>query len=236
MSDSGGAAAAVPRGAPSDAIARRRDREALLLDTTRRLFDERGMQDAPVDEIARAAGINRALIYRCFPSREELHVRTVIRYLDEITAQGLQRIDAAAPAREQLRSAWTSFVEYCLAHPAFVDCATALMRRPAEHLQAELSERTWVELGAAMARSLEVTAGIIREGVAQGSFSCDDPQLTTNLLYAQTLGLLHSARVGIGVSIDPDGAPTTFPIAETQVREACVAAALAAVGGGPTTR
>ncbi len=46
-----------------------------------------------MEEIARAAGINRALIYRCFSSREELYVRTISRYLDEITAQGLARID-----------------------------------------------------------------------------------------------------------------------------------------------
>ena len=39
-------------------------RERDIVDATRALFDERGMQDAPVEEIARAVGINKALIYR----------------------------------------------------------------------------------------------------------------------------------------------------------------------------
>ena len=48
----------------------RRDRERDLVKATRALFDERGLQDAPVEEIARAVGINKALIYRLFASKE----------------------------------------------------------------------------------------------------------------------------------------------------------------------
>ena len=129
-----------------------------------------------MEEIARAAGINRALIYRCFSSREELYVRTISRYLDEITAQGLARIDRSDPLPEQLRASWTSFVDYCLEHPAFVDCATSLMRRPAEELRAVLGDAAWSELGTAMARGLDVTAAIIREGAAAGVFSSGNPE------------------------------------------------------------
>ncbi len=188
------------------------------------------MQDAPMEEIARAAGINRALIYRCFASREELYVRTIAGYLEEITARGMERIDRSAPLREQLRASWESFVDYCLEHPAFVDCATSLMRRPAEELRGALGDAAWSELGTAMARSLDVTAAIVREGAAEGVFTTDDAELSTNLLYAQTLGLLHSARVGVGVSLDATGTPTPFEISPAQVREACVAAALSSVG------
>ena len=57
-------------------IERRRSRERRIIDTTRALFDERGLQDAPMEEIAKAAGIPRALIYRHFESKEELFVLT----------------------------------------------------------------------------------------------------------------------------------------------------------------
>ena len=46
-----------------------RTRERDLVKVTRALFDERGMQDAPVEEIARAAGIARWIIYRHFSSK-----------------------------------------------------------------------------------------------------------------------------------------------------------------------
>ena len=62
----------------------RRERERELVAATRALFDERGMQDAPIEEIAQAVGIARGLIYRQFSSKEELFVLTVTDYLDEL--------------------------------------------------------------------------------------------------------------------------------------------------------
>src|SRR3712207_1483808 len=61
-----------------------RSRERDLVRVTRALFDERGMQDAPVEEIPRAAGIARGLIYRSFSSKEELFVLAVTDYLAEL--------------------------------------------------------------------------------------------------------------------------------------------------------
>ena len=63
----------------------RQVRERDLVAATRTLFDERGMQDAPIEEIARAVGIARGLIYRQFSSKEELFVLTVTDYLAELS-------------------------------------------------------------------------------------------------------------------------------------------------------
>src|SRR3954453_14952042 len=64
----------------------RRTREHDLVAATRALFDERGVQDAPIEEIARAVGIARGLVYRHFSSKEELYVLTVTDYLRELDA------------------------------------------------------------------------------------------------------------------------------------------------------
>ena len=61
----------------------RQVRGAISLAATRMLFDERGMQDAPIEEIAQSMGIARGLIYRQFSSKEELFVLTVTDYLAE---------------------------------------------------------------------------------------------------------------------------------------------------------
>ena len=76
-----------------------RTRERDLVKVTRGLFDERGMQDAPVEEIARAAGIARGLIYRHFSSKEELFVAAVIDYLAELGASARGRHRRRARAR-----------------------------------------------------------------------------------------------------------------------------------------
>ena len=56
------------RGSAARANARR-EREREIVEATRALFDERGVQDAPMEEIARVVGINKALIYRHFASQ-----------------------------------------------------------------------------------------------------------------------------------------------------------------------
>ena len=105
----------------------RRERERDIVDATRALFDERGLQDAPIEEIARAVGINKALIYRVFSSKEELFVLTVTTYLDELRE--------AAAGTDDLRAALDVFTRFCLRYPAFLDCALSLMRRPAPELE-----------------------------------------------------------------------------------------------------
>ena len=71
-----------------------RERELVL--ATRALFDERGMQSAPIEEIAKAVGIARGLVYRHFSSKEELFVLTVTDYLDEL-GDLLAEVSAAEP-------------------------------------------------------------------------------------------------------------------------------------------
>jgi len=54
--------------------------------------------------------------------------------------------------------------------------------------------------------------------------------VAVNCLYTQTLGMMHMARIGLGVRQIVPGVPGTFEIAPKRVHEACVSAALAAVG------
>lgn len=183
-----------------------------------------------MDDIAKLVGINRALIYRHFESKEELFVLTVTRYLTEITERGIEAIDRHAPPEQQLRAAWGSFATYCLEHPAFLDCALSLMRRPARDLHARVSEATWLRLGISMGSCLAITSEILARGKATGVFSIDDPDFTANCLYTQTLGLMHMARIGVIVSESAPGVPNVSPISPEQVHAACLRNALAAVG------
>lgn len=185
-----------------------------------------------MDEIARVVGINRALIYRLFESKEELFVLTVTHYLDEITERGVAALDLGAAPEAQLRVCWGSFAAYCLEHPAFLDCALSLMRRPGGELRERVSDATWFRLGQSMSRCLTVTIDVVSRGVAAGVFKAEDPAFTVNCLYTQTLGMMHMARIGLGVRQIAPGVPGTFEIAPKRIHEACVKAALAAVGVG----
>jgi AcrR family transcriptional regulator len=218
---------ARPRRAVRRPPRRRREREIVL--ATRALFDERGVQDAPIDDIARAVGINKALIYRHFASKDELFVLTVTLYLDEL-AERLEGVDATAHPVARLREGWERYADFCLEYPAFLDCALSLMRRPARELREGVSEAVWFRLGQAMAACLGPLERILEAGARSGAFAIDDPAFAANRLYVQTLGTMHLARVGVGVRHAAPGVPEAFRVQADRVRDACVADALAAVG------
>src|SRR3954469_15608389 len=206
---------------------RRRPRERTVVEVTRGLFDERGMQDAPIEEIARAAGINRALIYRSFSSKEELFFLTVTHYLDELTSGAA--IDDADDAATRLRAALEHYTAFCLRYPAFLDCALSLMRRPARELREAVSDAVWLRLGQAMAAALHPLAEILRAGAQRGTFAIDDPDFVANRLYTHVLGTMHLARIGLGVRMAAPGVPGAFRLEPEDVRAACVEDALATV-------
>jgi AcrR family transcriptional regulator len=73
----------------------RRNYEALL-SAANEIFSVRG-PDAPLDEIARRAGVGNATLYRHFPTRRELLVAVCIEDVEELCALGerLQRQPSA---------------------------------------------------------------------------------------------------------------------------------------------
>lgn len=193
---------------PRPSLKESRERE--LVEATRALFDERGMQDAPVEEIARSVGIARGLIYRQFSSKEELFVLTVTDYLAEL-ADRLER-SAAVDDDPILRLDRTArdYLAFCRDYPAFLDCSLSLMRRPSDRLQDEISESVWLRLGTGMAACIGPLARVLAEGMASGDFTIDDPDKHANLLWTQSLGAMHLARIRVGLRQDDDGSPALF--------------------------
>jgi AcrR family transcriptional regulator len=197
---------------------------------TRSLFDERGMQDAPIEEIARAVGIARGLVYRHFSSKEELFVLTVTDYLDE-----LEGVLAAATARREdpaatLERCTDAYARFCSRYPAFIDSALALMRRPARDLREIVSESVWLRLGQGMSGCLDHLVRVLREGSESGAFMVDDPEYVANVLWTQVLGTMHLARIRVGVRQLAPGIPDLFRVEPEQVVRTCVSNTMATVG------
>ena len=219
-------------GRRSAAAARRRLRERDILAATRRLFDERGVRDAQIEDIARAVGINRAIVYRHFTGKEELFALTLVGYLEELRTRMAEGDATEGDARERLTAIVTSFVDYGLAHPAFVDCAQALMRRTGPELLDEISEGAMFRLGRAISGCLSLLSDVIEAGVASGEFHVEDPSLLANTLYASGLGALQLARVGILVTEVAPGIPSVGSISSDQVKHYLVTSAIAVATQG----
>jgi AcrR family transcriptional regulator len=192
------------------------ERERELIRATRKLFDERGMLDAPVEQIAREVGIARGLIYRQFASKDELYVLTVTDYLAELAGE-------MAAAGDGLAELTEAFARFCVRYPAFMDCALSIMQRSALELQAAVSESVWLRLGKGMASCVGPLCDVLRlRGVA-------DPDFTANVLWTQGLGLMHLARIRVGLRRTGD-APELFAVDTEEVVRTCVAHALLVAG------
>jgi AcrR family transcriptional regulator len=208
----------------------RQVRERDLVAATRTLFDERGMQDAPIEEIARAAGIARGLVYRHFSSKEELYVLTVTHYLDELGGMLELAVEGDDDAAVRLERCTEVYARYCVRYPAFLDSSLALMRRPARELNEIVSESVWLRLSQGMARCLDCVARVLRAGNESGAFAVEDPDYMATVLWTQALGVMHLPRVGVGVRQVAPGIPAPFRITPERAVETCVRGALLRVG------
>lgn len=213
---------------PSTA-ARRRAREKAILEATRRLFDQAGVSEAQIDDIARAVGVNRAIIYRHFSGKEELFALTLVSYLDELAQVLSEAASGRADPGDKLTALIEEFTDYGVSHPAFVDCALSLMRRPGPVLFDEVSEAAMFRLGRAMSTCLKQVSEVIDEGITSQVFTGVDSTQVANHMYASGLGALQLARVGMIVGEAAPGVPKISSVGTEQVKGFLVASARALV-------
>ncbi|CAN5134609.1 hypothetical protein BH09ACT10_BH09ACT10_01530 [soil metagenome] len=222
----------LPLPNPVSAAARRRQqRRNEILEATRELFDARGLGDAQIEDIAKAVGINRAIIYRHFSGKEELFAMTLVGYLEEIRSAMLQVDDPAMPPADRLRAISASFLDFGEKYPAFVDCALDLLRRPGNELLEEVNAHVLVKLGAGVAGCLDALVEVFEAGMATGEFHIVDPNLLANVLYTQALGGLSLARLQLRIGANARGEPLVSAIAFDDVKAYLIEGAVALARG-----
>jgi AcrR family transcriptional regulator len=213
------------------AAARRRAREREILTATRQLFDETGVRDAQIEDIARAVGVNRAIIYRHFSGKEELFALTLVSYLEELEGRLTEASRGKRTPMSRLVAVTEAFVDFGLEYPAFVDCAQTLMRRPGPELLEEITESSLFRLGRGISACLKQVSDILDAGVAAGDFHVESTTLLANHMYASGLGALQLARVGMLVRESAPGIPAIAPVSPDQVKKYVVATAKALAAG-----
>ena len=219
------------RPARPGAADRRRERSAEIIAATRALFDARGVRDGRIEDIARAVGINRAIIYRHFSGKEELFALTLVVYLDELVSELRSADDAGEPATVRLRRISAAFLDFGERYPAFVDCALTLLRRPGDELLHEVNEGSMLQLGRSLARCLRVLVDVIEAGVETGEFNVANPDLLANVLYTQALGGLQLARLRLLVREGNPDVPDVAAVSSDEVKSYLIDASVAIARG-----
>lgn len=123
----------------------RGEREERMLNAGERIFGEHGFRAASMDEIARASGITKALLYQYFGSKEGLYEACVERARARLFRQLEATAAAAQPGRSRIHAVISAYFAYLdeqrsswwlLYGDASMDAVNEMRRRNAEVISA----------------------------------------------------------------------------------------------------
>ncbi len=146
--------------------AARSERRSELLEIAAGLFADRGMKSTTVRDIADSAGILSGSLYHHFDSKESIVDEILAEFLDELFGRYRRIVDAGENARTTLEElVRASFGAIDVRHSA-----VAIYQDEAKHLAAN---PRFGYLGERAREFRELWIGVLRRGVADGSFRPD---------------------------------------------------------------
>src|SRR5512136_576672 len=149
------------------------DRYFAILQTAERLFGEKGYRGVSIDEIAKAAGVSKGLVFYHFTSKKAL----VEHILKDAMTTVLTRWDAIARSDESGRAKLAAAVEACFdifsSRPYLLRIAffEAIFEDDMKDILAKISEETVLRMDK-----------LVKDGIATGEFRPVDSRIAASLL------------------------------------------------------
>ncbi|MBK9035707.1 MAG: TetR/AcrR family transcriptional regulator [Myxococcales bacterium] len=91
-------------------------RRAQLLELGQRAFAERTYDEVSIDDIARAAGISKGLLYHYYPTKRDLYVAGLQATADDLLARTVAAADPKLPPLERIRAGLDAYLDFVVAH------------------------------------------------------------------------------------------------------------------------
>ena len=158
-----------------------------ILDVATEVFAREGYAGARVDDIARRAGINKAMLYYHVGDKDALYAAVFI----ETMAEARKRLEAAAASvegpEERFRSVVRAMARMANEHPHFAP----LMLREIASGGASLPD----PVVAQMRSVFQVLADVLGEGVKKKTFRNIDPYMTHMFIGGSLMVLLSGAPI-----------------------------------------
>lgn len=173
---------------PTDGLS---SRDAIL-DAAEELFARQGLAGTTIKQIGGAAGVNAALLYYYFPSKDALYDAVLDRLLTRFASGGDDRLDAAATPEEGVRALVEWQAHALMAQPHLPRLLVReLVDHAGEHAAAPFTE--------GVARLFGRLCDVIRRGQESGAFRRDvDPVFAAVSTIAQ-LAYAFVARPAVGI-------------------------------------
>jgi TetR/AcrR family transcriptional regulator len=179
---------AAPRPLPARKIgARNPETIRRIVAAAEKIFAEQGIEGARTEAIARAAGVNKALLYYYFKSKEDLHRCTLQMLFGRMREQVGAAMEGAGSPREQLVRYVNGYFEFTSQHPNY----PRLVQR---EVMGRKQSLRWI-VQACFGPLYRRLQAIVRAGIAQGEFRRVDPQNAAVTLIAMTVFYFAAAPV-----------------------------------------
>jgi AcrR family transcriptional regulator len=180
------------------------------------LFSRHGFDGVTVDDIAKAAGVNRAMLYYHFADKLALYRDIVCRLLDEAGDRVAAIVDQPIAPAEKLERFITGFVNLADSHPYLPPLMLREMSEGAVHFDEEVLMR--------MRRVFLAFGRILDDGYESGAFR----QVHPVLAYLSMIGpvLLNAARERAAQQPGRDRLPMFVPVPHDALAQHMTRAAL----------
>ncbi|HZQ69463.1 MAG TPA: TetR/AcrR family transcriptional regulator [Terriglobales bacterium] len=143
---------------------------AAILKAAVREFSKEGMAGARTDAIARAARVNKALLYYYFKDKESLYGAALDYAFGQLSEHMTEVLNRELPPGEKVLIYVANYFDFVASHPHFrnlIQMETMRAGQGSPHLQ-RVAKRYFMPLYTRL-------GGVIRQGVASGEFRPIDP-------------------------------------------------------------
>jgi TetR/AcrR family transcriptional regulator len=163
-----------------------------ILDAAERLFAEQGFTATTIKQIGKEAGVNSALLYYYYDSKETLYRATLQRILGQLLWRGTDAIEGATTHIDRIRAFVRAQVRVLGEHPHF---PRLLVRELVDHEAAHAERAITTTAAHAFKRLCEVIEAGQKDGAFRRSL---DPRFTAISIISQ-VAYFAIARPAVGV-------------------------------------
>ncbi len=161
---------------------RSEETRARLLQAAQKKFSESGYEAASVDEICAEAGVSKGAFYHHFPSKQAVFLALFEDWLATVDA-GLE-----AARKSTVPETLTNMARML---PFIFAQADGRLPMYLEFwLQASRDETVWKAMAAPYRRYQEFFAGLVKQGIAEGTFRQVDPHSAAQVIVSLAVGML----------------------------------------------
>jgi TetR/AcrR family transcriptional regulator len=186
---------------PSRTQAERADQtRARILDSAVRQFSENGLAGARTEQIAEEAGVNKALLYYYFKSKEELYAAALEAVIESVRADSVNVLEANASAGERIVQIVLRNFDRSYSHPSLrtlMQQEMVRLHQGEEHRMARMAEMFFRPMW-------EKLEEVLKEGIASGELISVDPsQMRYAVLGANLNYFLSAPLTRLTLGTDP---------------------------------